>query len=214
VNCTKAAPTSPSFKGHVFDQLERVLILVFYAWMLERFARVFLATGLFEHAFFLISEGMAVCFLLCRRPARAMGTSFAQWTVATGATLTVLLVSPGSEPALGPRALGQVLLLAGAAWQFYAKLTLGRSFGMVAANRGLIVRGPYRLIRHPMYAGYLCCHAGFLFLNPTLHNLVVYGFFYSLQVPRLLLEERLLSREAGYRSYQAAVRYRLIPGIF
>ena len=35
------------------------------------------------------------------------------------------------------------------------KMTLGRSFGVVPANRGVVVGGPYRLVRHPIYTGYL-----------------------------------------------------------
>ena len=37
------------------------------------------------------------------------------------------------------------------------KITLGRSFGIVPANRG-VVAGPYTLVRHPIYAGYLLSH--------------------------------------------------------
>jgi protein-S-isoprenylcysteine O-methyltransferase Ste14 len=201
-------------RARFLDQFERILLVIFYAWLLERFIPAFLETRLVDHLLFLISEGMAVCFLLLRRPAQRMGTSFTQWAVAAGATLSVLLVSPSDAAPLGPREFGRILLLAGAGWQFYAKFTLGRSFGMVAANRGLTLGGPYRIVRHPMYAGYLLCHSGFLFLNPTLHNVVIYTIFYSLQVPRIFIEEELLSREQEYQKYQAAVRYRLIPGLF
>jgi protein-S-isoprenylcysteine O-methyltransferase Ste14 len=65
-----------------------------------------------------------------------------------------------------------------------------------------------------MYAGYLLTHVGFLLLNPTFWNLGIYGLCYGLQVPRLLAEERLLSRDPQYRAYRAAVPYRLIPGVF
>jgi protein-S-isoprenylcysteine O-methyltransferase Ste14 len=91
---------------------------------------------------------------------------------------------------------------------------LGRSFGLLPANRGLILRGPYRLVRHPMYFGYLLVHVGFLLLNPSLWNLMVYVAAYACQVPRLLVEERLLARDKSYAEYQQQVRYRLIPGVF
>jgi protein-S-isoprenylcysteine O-methyltransferase Ste14 len=65
-----------------------------------------------------------------------------------------------------------------------------------------------------MYAGYLLSDFGFLLINPTLWNLGVYAIAYGLQVPRLLAEERLLSRDPEYREYQARVRHRLIPGVF
>jgi protein-S-isoprenylcysteine O-methyltransferase Ste14 len=65
-----------------------------------------------------------------------------------------------------------------------------------------------------MYTGYLVSHLAFLLMNPTWWNLGVYAFCYALQTPRLLAEERLLARDPQYRDYQAAVRYRLIPGVF
>ena len=57
-------------------------------------------------------------------------------------------------------------------------------------------------------------HVAFLLLNPTLWNLGLYALCYGPQVPRLLAEERLFSRDPQYRAYQAAVPYRLIPGVF
>ena len=91
---------------------------------------------------------------------------------------------------------------------------LGRSMGAVAAHRGLCLRGPYRFVRHPMYAGYLMGHLGFLAVNPSLWNLAVYVACYALQIPRLFLEEEFLGVDPRYREYQTQVRFRLIPGVF
>ena len=82
------------------------------------------------------------------------------------------------------------------------------------ANRGVKLGGPYRYVRHPMYAGYLLCHVAFLLLNPSPWNLVVYALCDGLQVPRILAEERLLCRDGTYAAYRARVRWRLIPGVF
>ena len=90
--------------------------------------------------------------------------------------------------------------------QLHAKITLGRSFGCVPAHRGLKLSGPYRFVRHPMYAGYLLSHLAFLAMNLTPWNIAVYALCYSLQLPRLLAEERLLSRDRCYRDYRAAVQ--------
>jgi protein-S-isoprenylcysteine O-methyltransferase Ste14 len=65
-----------------------------------------------------------------------------------------------------------------------------------------------------MYAGYLLAHIAYLLVNPTLWNAAVYAAMYGLQIPRLLIEERLLAGDPAYRRYRQQVRYRLIPGVF
>ncbi len=73
--------------------------------------------------------------------------------------------------------------------------------------------GPYRFVRHPMYAGYLLGHVSYLSANPTWGNLPAYGVCAGLQIPRLLAEERLLTNDPMYREYRERVRSRLIPRI-
>ena len=56
-----------------------------------------------------------------------------------------------------------------------AKLVLGRAFGIVAANRGVKVLGPYCLVRPPMYAGYTLTQFGFLLAMPSRLNALFYA---------------------------------------
>jgi protein-S-isoprenylcysteine O-methyltransferase Ste14 len=49
---------------------------------------------------------------------------------------------------------------------------------------------------------------------PSLWNLVIYAVAWFAQIFRLLAEERLLGEDESYRTYQAQVRYRLVPGVF
>ena len=72
----------------------------------------------------------------------------------------------------------------------------------------------YKIVRHPMYAGYLLIHIGILVLMPTVHNFIIYSISWSAQIPRLLAEERLLSEDPAYRGLLAKIRWRLIPGVF
>jgi protein-S-isoprenylcysteine O-methyltransferase Ste14 len=85
---------------------------------------------------------------------------------------------------------------------------------LVAANRGICSSGPYKFVRHPIYFGYVLLHTGFFMLNPSLWNLAIFGLLYSIKIPRILIEEGLLSRDPEYRSYMDKVRFRLLPGLF
>ena len=125
-----------------------------------------------------------------------------------------MLVMPGPEPIHQLATLAVVLVLGGNFIQFWAKLSLRRSFGIAPANRGVKVGGPYRLVRHPMYSGYLFSHIGILLLMPSLLNLAVYAVSWGAQIFRMLAEERLLSEDPSYRAFAEQVRWRLVPGLF
>jgi protein-S-isoprenylcysteine O-methyltransferase Ste14 len=130
------------------------------------------------------------------------------------ATFYFLVVSlkPGLQ--ILPPAVGGLLALFGICWQIVSKLALGRCFGLLPAVRGIVVRGPYRFVRHPIYFGYLCTHVGFFCFAASWHNLVVYAVLYACQVMRILDEERLLATTPEYRAYMQRVRYRLLPGVY
>jgi protein-S-isoprenylcysteine O-methyltransferase Ste14 len=95
-----------------------------------------------------------------------------------------------------------------------ALISLGRSFGIVPANRGIKREGLYRIVRHPIYASQLIFHVGYLLGNASGRNLLLVILVMAGQVYRLLAEERLLREDGAYRDYAQAVRYRLVPGIF
>jgi protein-S-isoprenylcysteine O-methyltransferase Ste14 len=92
--------------------------------------------------------------------------------------------------------------------------TLGRSFGIVAANRGVKTVGPYRFVRHPAYLGYLISYIGYVAENPSVPNLALLFLSTVFQLVRIREEEQLLSRDAEYESYRRSVRYRLVPLVY
>jgi protein-S-isoprenylcysteine O-methyltransferase Ste14 len=196
------------------DWIERAAVVALYAWLVLRILAGYQAQGTLANLILLPSEGLVVLLMLIRRTTRDLSRRPGEWLLAFGATTASLLVCPGVGRALVPPVAAAVAMFMGLLVQLHAKIVLGRSFGCVPANRGLKLAGPYRFVRHPMYAGYLLTHVAFFLMNPTVWNLGIYCLCYGLQVPRLLAEERLLSRESCYVSYMAAVRYRLIPGVF
>jgi protein-S-isoprenylcysteine O-methyltransferase Ste14 len=109
---------------------------------------------------------------------------------------------------------GAVMMLTGLAVQIGGKAALWRSFGVVPGIQSVRTTGPYRLIRHPIYAGYTLTHIGFVVGYPSQQNALLYAITFAIQVARLFREERLLMNEPSYRDYAARVRYRLVPGLF
>jgi protein-S-isoprenylcysteine O-methyltransferase Ste14 len=202
-------------RAMALDLAERLTVLALYGFLVLRLVGAYRSTGHFVNLLLLLSEGLVVVFILLRRPARTLSRRPGDWLLAFAATCFPLLAVPGigSSPLVSP-VVAVVVLLAGIFIQLSAKIILGRSFGCVAAHRGLKREGPYRFVRHPMYAGYLLTHLAFLAVNPIAWNLLVYALADGLQLPRLLAEERLLNEDPDYRAYAASVRYRLIPGLF
>ncbi|NQV26586.1 MAG: isoprenylcysteine carboxylmethyltransferase family protein [Rhodopirellula sp.] len=196
------------------DLGEMAIVLLLYLGLVARLIAPDGEHWKLANLLLLPSEGLVVIFLLFRRRTEQISMRWQEWLLALSATVAPMLVQPGVGAALVWPMWGASLLLMGMIIQVHAKLTLGRSFGCVPANRGLKLAGPYRFVRHPMYAGYLLSHVAFLLMNPTVWNVVLYTGCYALQIPRLLNEERLLAHDPQYRAYQATVKYRLIPGIF
>jgi len=109
---------------------------------------------------------------------------------------------------------GLVMVTLAAFSSLASLVTLNRRFGVWPAFRGLATQGPYRIVRHPMYLAYAIADLGYNFeeWNFGTASMVAAGWLSLLY--RIHAEERVLSRNAGWSSYAARVRYRLIPGIF
>jgi protein-S-isoprenylcysteine O-methyltransferase Ste14 len=196
------------------DIFERTVIVLLFC----HFAFVMLTTpagtaGILS-LILLVSESLPVFLILIRRQANALSDKTVDWLLALMGSILPLLAVPAAAGALVPAGLSGTIMLVGLYVQISAKVFLGRSFGLVAANRGIKVTGPYRIVRHPMYAGYTIIHVGFLLSFPSLWNLVLYSTQLAIQMARLLREELLLNQDQSYRDYAARVRYRLIPMIF
>lgn len=161
----------------------------------------------------LISDGLPLALVLVRRPAQAVTQTAADWLSAYAAALAPLLLTPGGHALVDARLCG-VLMIFGLLLNIYGKVSLARSFGLVAANRGVKRSGPYRVIRHPIYAGAAITQIGFLLANPTGLNLVLWLAAITLQLIRLQAEEKLLGQDPVYAEYMAKVPYRLAPGLY
>jgi protein-S-isoprenylcysteine O-methyltransferase Ste14 len=196
------------------DMVEKCVVACFMTILASRMVPIVIATGALPPLLLLISESMVVLFILLRRPTETISRRGWDWTVGMAGTLLPLLAIAPHGEAMAPARVVEAVMIAGFLLQISAKLTLRRSFGVVAANRGVKASGPYRLIRHPMYAGYALTHIGFLLAGPTLWNFGVYAATVALQVRRILAEERVLNQDSAYHELTKATRYRLVPLVF
>jgi protein-S-isoprenylcysteine O-methyltransferase Ste14 len=118
---------------------------------------------------------------------------------------------PG-EPASPTVAL--ILVTLAACLSLASLLTLGRWFGVRPALRGLATKGPYRLVRHPMYLAYLLADIGYNLQEWNIGTALLVMFGWMSLLYRIRAEERILSQHAGWRAYIGSVRYRLLPGVW
>ena len=115
--------------------------------------------------------------------------------------------------------LGFILIVLGYTFAGWA-LVENRFFSSVVriqTDRGHVVcdSGPYRLLRHPGYAGNIPPLFGIALALGSVWTLVPAAVALIITVIRTALEDRTLQAElAGYRDYARRVRYRLVPGIY
>lgn len=160
---------------------------------------------------FCVQHSAVVALTLLHRPAASQGSSRADLLLAWAGTLLPLAMRARTEPVIG---LGLLLIIAGSLLATAAILSLGRSFGMEPAHRGLQTRWLYRIVRHPIYAAYVLIVGGFLLSYVTFWNGLVAVIWLAVQVTRIQREEALLGQDARYQRYAQRVRWRVLPWVW
>jgi protein-S-isoprenylcysteine O-methyltransferase Ste14 len=164
-------------------------------------------------AFFAEEMWIVVAYLV-RRPARVVSQRPLDWLLAFGGTFGGILLRPtGAHPHWGVVA-GFDLQMIGLVICVASFIALGRSFGFAAANRGLVRRGPYSVVRHPIYASYFFLQMGYLLQSLSSRNALIVAFIWSCNIGRAVVEERLLVATTTYDEYRLRVRWRLLPGVW
>jgi protein-S-isoprenylcysteine O-methyltransferase Ste14 len=196
------------------DLLARAAIGTLFALLSINLLSDFLETRRLTGLWLLVSESLVVVLTVWRRRARIVDRS-ARAAIVTGVSLigpSLVRTATGSD--LLSDAITSLLSSVGLLIVIAGKLTLGRSFGLVPANRGVVIAGPYALVRHPIYAGYLLTHVGFLCAHATLWSIAVLIVADTALIVRALREERLLQADDSYRTYCQRVEWHLVPGVF
>jgi protein-S-isoprenylcysteine O-methyltransferase Ste14 len=196
------------------DLIARAIIAALFGLMSYNLLADFIQTGHVTGLLLLVSEALVVVLTVMRRRTHLVDRSVAA-TVTTALSIAgPPLLRAGHVPGLLPDIATAVVSAIGLVIVIGAKMTLGRSFGIAPANRGVVASGPYVVVRHPIYLGYLITHVGFLAANPTALNLAIVVLADGALILRALMEERLLSADAAYRTYCQRVAWHLVPGVF
>ncbi len=196
------------------DILSRIIVGALFAALALRIAENTVQTGRVTGLLLVASEALVVVLMVIRRPSHDVDR---RWVVRLITALSIVappLVRPVPTPAGREDLVTAFVSALGLALVVAAKLTLGRSFGLVPANRGVVCSGPYRFVRHPIYLGYLITNAGFLIANPLAWNFFVFGVADTALLVRAVYEERTLEHDPAYVAYQAHVRWRILPRVF
>jgi protein-S-isoprenylcysteine O-methyltransferase Ste14 len=163
----------------------------------------------------ILKAGVAAAFsvfVLVRAPSRRPSrdpVAFAACAIAIGAV--VALQGPSDSAATSLVVVGELVTLGSCVWLLVSVLALGRCFGLLPEVRGLVTRGPYRLVRHPVYLGEFGACAGLVLASPSHWNLGVAAAFAAAQATRIRLEERALLAELPEYAEYAARTPRLLP---
>jgi len=196
------------------DILARAIIVVLFTFMAVRLGSDFMQSGRVTGLLLLASEALVVVLTVLRRRAGSVDRSPGARLLMVVSLIGPVLVTPSSVPALLPEFTTVAVSACGLLVVIIGKLSLGRSFGLMPANRGVVSTGLYRVVRHPIYMGYLVTHAAFCAANPTLGNLLILVAADTTLLIRAVCEERTLANDAAYRDYQQIVRWRVLPGVF
>ena len=155
-----------------------------------------------------------VVMLLRTAPVRVTPNPW-YWLLAFVTTYATLGFSAYAEPGttLISPLLGNSLAIASAIVIVYSLVSLGRNIGFIPAQRGLVTRGAYSFVRHPIYTGtFISLFAFVLRAFSPLNLTIALALIVSLMI-RGVVEERFLREDPAYAAYLAEVPWRWFPGI-
>jgi protein-S-isoprenylcysteine O-methyltransferase Ste14 len=204
---------APSLSTRACENWSRALIGTLFLLLAWRLLGDFMLTGRATDLLMLVGEALVVVLTCLRRPASIVDRRPLARLVTAVSMTSPLLSKPAQIAPMIPEAAAAMLLGIGLLVVVGGKISLGYSFGLLPANRGVMERGLYRIVRHPIYLGYLLTHIPFLAAHPSGWNAAVLLVGDAALIVRALYEEETLGRDPQYVRYCQTVKWRIVPGI-
>jgi protein-S-isoprenylcysteine O-methyltransferase Ste14 len=157
-------------------------------------------------------EGGVAWFSFVRPMPKMTNVSMYDWAIALLGSFVILFMRP--SPQVHDHIVLLAIQLSGMCASLAGLFSLNKSFGLVAANRGVKTHGMYALVRHPIYAGYFISFGAYLLQNMTVANVLIYAVFVIMQVLRIIAEEKVLLLDVEYANYARKTQWRVLPMVF
>jgi protein-S-isoprenylcysteine O-methyltransferase Ste14 len=203
-----------SRRARIGDLLARAFVSGLFLVLAINLLGDFQRTGRLTGLLLLVSELLVAVFMLTRRQTLDVDRSRLALLLTAVSVAGPPLLRTSAQGGLVPDAVTVALSAVGLLIVVVGKLALGRSFGIVPANRGVVTAGPYGFVRHPIYTGYLITHVAFLAAHPSLTNAVILLIADAALIGRAFKEEQTLEKDVLYQAYCQRVSWHLVPGIF
>jgi len=149
-------------------------------------------------------------------PPREVATLIAYGLTRFATVAAALFIMPLGTESPVREAIAAVVFVGGVTLRLVAIRTLGRFYSHHVIRHdehAIVSSGPYRLIRHPAYAGMLLGHAGLIVFFFNWPALVLLAGLAGVLSWRIRVEERTLLVLPAYSAY-AAQHARLLPGVW
>jgi protein-S-isoprenylcysteine O-methyltransferase Ste14 len=196
-----------------FDKVVAALAVVPFIWL--TYVR-FRAFGFdLPRAVFAIHLLVFIATMITRKTPVRVSTNPWFWLLTFVETywgvLTFGVMSRGRP--IAPHWATDSLAILSVALVIWARLSLGRSIGLVPALRTLVTHGAYRYVRHPIYSAISLSIIAAALNAYSPWNLTIFAlgiFWFAL---KSVVEESFLRSDPGYADYMQRVRWRWLPGI-
>lgn len=159
------------------------------------------------------NTSITLVFLL-RRSSKLTSKNIGDWIAAIGGTFITYLYTSREEPIspfIVPSA--YLIMIIAAFLSTICIINLGRSFGLVPANRGIKTDCFYGIVRHPLYLLYMIYDLAVILLAFSLHNCLICILHTLFSYLRAKREEKILIQDMAYKDYVSKTPYMFLPGI-